>query len=83
MLEYERTQDIGVLKNTIYTMRRTFVGYGTDNIDKYNTLLLDHNNKNLVFTDFSTVEDMDPITETLQISKVKTSKSIEILSNKI
>ena len=41
---------MGVIENLIYTTTRTFVGYGTEDISKYNTLLLDSNNKNLVFT---------------------------------
>ena len=68
LLEYESTQDARVVQNTTYRCRRTYIGFGTESFDEYNTLK--EHNEHIVFTNRNEKEDMNVVSETIKISQV-------------
>ena len=64
--------DEGVLKNTTFTTKHTFIGFGTEDRSEYNSLVQHTDYDHIVFTDHSiNQEDMQPLDNTLQLGQVQ------------
>ena len=74
LLDYEQAGDVRVLDNTTYKTRCTYIGYGTENKEEYNTLFL--NNSHIVFTErnLTLLKDMEAIKGTQKISQVESKR---------
>ena len=77
LLEYERTGDAKVVKNTTFTTIKTHIGYGTEHKQEYTSMIDTGQYKHVVFTDRQDVPDMKPIQGTMLISQVNGTKNTD------
>lgn len=71
LLQYEQSNNEGILKNTTFTTRKTHIGYATENKDEYDVLKNDTNFNHIVFTDRQNIADMKAVKDTLKISQLQ------------
>ena len=68
LLEYERTGNAKVVKNTTFTTIKTHIGYGTEHTQEYASMINTGQYKHVIFTDRQDVLDIKPIQGTMLIS---------------
>ena len=75
-LEYECTGDARILLNSVYTTRKTYIGYGTESKIEFDTII--HNNKYnyIVFTNCEIIPGTKAISGTMLISEVHSNIDI-------
>ena len=56
--------------NSVYTTRKTHIGYGTENKIEFDTMTIDNEYNHIVFTDRENIPDMKAVTGTMLISEV-------------
>ena len=71
LLEYEKSGDKRMLKNTMLTSQRTFIGLGVESKEEFSDLTTDRSNKHIVFTDRENVPDMKTISGTQNFFQVQ------------
>ena len=75
LLEYERTGDAKVVKNTTFTTMKTHIGYGTEHKQEYVAMTESEQCKHVVFTNREDVPDIKMIQGTMLISQVNGTKN--------
>ena len=79
-MEYERTGDAKVVKNTTFTTMKTHIGYGTEHKQEYVAMTESEQCKHVVFTNREDVPDIKMIQGTMLISQVNSTKNTNIQS---
>ena len=67
---YEKNGDPRIIKNTTFTTKETHIGFGTEDIEQYNSLSSNPKYKHIVHTPRDNVPDMDTIKGTTLIAQV-------------
>jgi len=81
--EYENKGDVNVLKNTTFTCKRTFIGYGIENKSKYDGLVSVDDYKHIVYTDRTTVKpEMIPLDKTQMLGQVQGECNVNPITKK-
>ena len=73
LLEYKKSGDKRMLKNTMLTSQRTFIGLGVESKEEFSDLTTDRSNKHIVFTDRENVPHMKTISGTQNFFQVQGS----------
>ena len=70
LVKYEENDDPRIIKNTTFTTKETHIGFGTEDIVEYDSLLSNPDYKHIVHTPRDNVPDMDTIKGTTLIAQV-------------
>lgn len=70
LMKYEENGDARILKNTPFTTNKFHIGFGTEDITKYNTLSSNPNYSHTFYTQRDDIPDMKPIKGTQLIAQV-------------